>query len=206
MPSREKGGCEAGFPDTMLNRIFNMYSGPRRLRAHGAISNTATGHHGLIAGCNFAKEPLTAFLRTTATLPIHATFRDYVDGMTLLSTGATPEEAAIRLQESLDIVKAQLIQDNMCLNDEKQQIDGNTQAVRLAWDERNPVPAVHTAKDLGVHHYGYLHRHPVLDSKLAQFSATAKRISFVPTNEGGEPLSPEPSFMDAVSTGMRAIT
>ena len=67
---------------------------------------------------------------------MHATLRDYVDDMTLLSTGATPEEAAIRLQESLGIVKAQLIQDNMCLNDDKPQIYGNTQAVRHAWDER----------------------------------------------------------------------
>ena len=173
---------DAGFPDTILNLIFNMYSGPRRLRAHGAISNTTTGHHGLIAGCSFAKDLLKAFLRTAATLPMHATFRDYVDDMTLLSTGATPDEAAMRLQESLDIVKAQLIQDNMCLNDDKQQIYGNTQAVRDAWNERNSVPAVDTAKDLGVHHYGYLHRHPVLDAKLTQFASTAKRISFVPTS------------------------
>ena len=64
----------------------------------------------------------------------------------------------------------------MCLNDDKQQIYGNTQAVRRAWDERNPVPAVHTAKDLGIHHYGYLQRHPVLVTKLTQLGPTAKRI------------------------------
>ena len=117
---------------------------------------------------------------------MHATFRDYVDDMTLLSTGAgaTPEEAAIRLRQSLDIVKQQLVRDNMCLNDDKQHMYGSAPAVRRAWDERNPVPAVQTAKDLGVHHYGYLQGHPVLDTKLTQCSSTAKRISFVPTTRG----------------------
>ena len=126
--------------------------------------------------------------------------------MTLLSTGATPDEAAIRLQEPLDIAKAQLIRDNMCLNNNKQQIYGNTQAVRPAWNERNSVPAVDTTKDLGIHHYGYLHRHPVLDAKLAQFHPKPNEFHSCRPHGGGEPLLPGPSFMDAVSTDMRAIT
>ena len=174
---------DSGFPDTIFNLIFSLYSGPRRLRAHGAISNP-TGHHGLIAGCSFAKDLLKAFLHTTATLPMQVTFRDYVDDMTPLATGAAPEEAAVHLQQSLGTVEKQLVHDNMCLNDDTQQIYGNTQAVRLAWDARNPVPAAHAAKGLGIHHYAYLHRRPVLDTKLAQFPTTVKRVSYVPATRG----------------------
>ena len=147
---------DTGFPGTILNLVFNVYSGPRRPRAHGALSPATAGHNCLIAGCSFAKDLLKAFLRTAAALPMHATFRDCVDDMTLPTTAAAPEEAAERLQDALDTVKAQVIQDNMCLNDDKQQIYGAAQAVRDAWDERNPAPAVDIAKDLGIHHYGYL--------------------------------------------------
>ena len=171
-----------GLPDTVLNLIMHMYSGPRRLRAHGAISSTTHGHHGLIAGCSFAKDLLKAFLSIVHTLDLPAHFRDYVDDMILYVAGATPEQAVEQLQEALRLLKQQLVADNMQLNDDKQQIFNAQNATRDAWDSCNAAPAVATAKDLGVHHYGYLHQHPVLNSKLAQFAATAKKISFIPTS------------------------
>ena len=109
---------ETGFPDTVLNLVMNMYSGPRLIRAHGAVSRTATGYHGLIAGCSFAKDLLKAFLTTTALLDVPATFRDYVDDMTLLAHGASPQQAALHLHRALATVKQQLRQDNMSLNDD----------------------------------------------------------------------------------------
>ena len=142
----------SGFPDTVLNLVMNMYSGPRLIRAHGAVSRPATGHHGLIAGCSFAKDLLKAFLATTALLDVPATFRDYVDDMTLLAHGASPQQAAVKLQHALTMVKHQLRQDNMSLNDEKEQIYGPTVAVRHAWHVLTGTPAVSTAKDLGIHH------------------------------------------------------
>ena len=101
--------------------------------------------------------------------------------MILYVAGATPEEAVSRLQEALTRLKAQLEEDNMVLNDAKQQIFSLSKAARDAWDAVSETPAVDTAKDLGIHHYGYLHRHPVLSGKLTQFTSTARRISCIPT-------------------------
>ena len=83
-----------GFPDTLAYLILNMCSGPRRLRAHGAISRPTAGYRRLIAGCSFAKYILKAFLRTTAALPISAAFRVCVDDMTLLAAGTMPQDCA----------------------------------------------------------------------------------------------------------------
>ena len=138
----------AGFPDTIMNLIMHMYSGPRRLRAHGAISDTTHGHTGLIAGCSFAKDILKTFLQIASTLDLPARFRDYVDDIILYVAAATPDDAVDRLQEALHRLKMQLVADNMVLNDNKQQIFSASKATRDAWNARNTVPAVDTAKDL----------------------------------------------------------
>ena len=57
----------------------------------------------------------------TARLGIPDIVRDYVDDMTVLVSAPTAPEAAARLQESLDTVKGALRQDNMILNDSKEQ-------------------------------------------------------------------------------------
>ena len=172
---------DSGCPDTILNLIMDMYSGPRRLRAHGAVSRPTSGHHGLIAGCSFAKDLLKSFLTPIRELDIDATFRDYVDDMTILSHGRTAREAATHLLGALTTVKAHLTSDNMVLNQDKEQIYGSTVEVRSAWRSLSGTDAVSTAKDLGVHHYGYLHKHPVLDSKLSALGPACQRISCIPT-------------------------
>ena len=176
-----KRSVDTGFPDTLMNLTLHMYSGPRRRRAHGAISRPTAEHHGLIAGCSFAEDILKAVLRTTATLPIPAIFRDCVDDMTLLATGATPHEAASNLLQSSDAAHNQVNADNMFLSADKQHIYGGSRRVREALETPSDTPAVDTAKDLGVHHYGNLHKRPVLDCKPKRFSSTARRTSFVPT-------------------------
>ena len=70
----------------------------------------------------------------------------------------------------------------MSLNDQKEQSFGPTVAVRDAWQVATGMTAVSTAKDLGVHRYGYLETHPVLSSKLCQFTDTARRIAIIPTS------------------------
>ena len=101
--------------------------------------------------------------------------------MTRLAHGASPHHAAISLHRALATVKQQLRQDNMSLNDDKEQIYGPTVAVRHAWFALTGTPAEGTAKDLGIHHYGYGHKHPVLDDKIAQFQPTAQRLAIIPT-------------------------
>ena len=171
----------SGFPDTAMNLIMHIYSGPRRLRAHGAISRTTSGHHGLIAGCSFAKDILKSFRSVVHTLAMPATFRDYVDDMTLYASGATPDEANDRLRRALGLLTARLTSDNMRLDDSKKQIPGNTKSARDAWNARGAAPAVDVAKDLAVHHCRYPQKHPVLHTKLSQFAATAKRFCLIPT-------------------------
>lgn len=176
-----KRAVDTGSPDTLMYLILHMYSGPRRRRAHGAISRPTAGHHGLIAGCSYARDIRKAVLRTTATLPTPAIFHDYVEDMTLLATGATPQEAASNLLQSSSAAHNQLTADSMCLNADKQQTYGGSRRVREVLETPSDTPAVYTAKDLGVHHDGYLHKHPVLDCKLKQFSSTARLTSFIPT-------------------------
>ena len=41
-------------PLRVLNLVMNIYSGPRRVRDHGAVALPVARNHGLIAGCAIA--------------------------------------------------------------------------------------------------------------------------------------------------------
>lgn len=86
--------------------------------------------------------------------------------MTLRATGATPQEATNHLMHFSAAAKTQPTADNICLDDDRQQIYGGTRQVRDARVTLSATPAVNTAKDSGVHHDGYLQRQPVLYGKL----------------------------------------
>ena len=58
--------ARSGMPLRVLNMVMNIDSGPRLVRAHGAVALPVLGHHGLIAGCAFAKDVLKAFLKEAA--------------------------------------------------------------------------------------------------------------------------------------------
>ena len=120
-----------------------------------AVSFPAQGHHGLIAGCSFAKDLLKAFLTPVRLLPIPGAFRDYVDGMTILVSAPSPQRAALDLHTSLTSAKAALRANNMLLNDSKEQVYGATVATRRAWQDLTGTPAVAVAKDLGVYHFAH---------------------------------------------------
>ena len=80
-----------GCPATIINMAMHIYNGPRYLRAHGAVAKAASGRHGLIAGCSFAKDILKAFLKPVSALGKVTTFRDYVDDMVVTAVGSNPE-------------------------------------------------------------------------------------------------------------------
>ena len=86
--------AETGMPLRVLNMVMNVYSGPRLVRAHGAVALPVAGNHGLIAGCAFAKDVLKAFLKEAAEVAKPLCFRDYVDDMTLMTVGSTGGLAA----------------------------------------------------------------------------------------------------------------
>jgi hypothetical protein len=142
--------------------VMNVYSGPRLVRAHGAVAKPVSGHHGLIAGCAYAKDILKAFLGDAAKAAEPLQFRDYVDDMTLLAVGRTGTLAAKSLQRGLDRVKLVLRKDNMMLNDDKEQVFAQFKETRDAWELAGGCQTVDAARDLGVFHVGAGHRHPVL--------------------------------------------
>ena len=69
----------------------------------------------------------------------------------------------------------------MQLNDAKEQTFGATAAARKAWKEATGKEAQGQVKDLGVHHYGYGYKHPVMDQKLDGLRTVATRIGSIPT-------------------------
>ena len=95
---------DTGCPATIINMAMHIYSGPRYLRAHGAVAKAASGRHGLIAGCSFAKDILKAFLKPISALGRFTTFRDYVDDMVVTAVGANPEQAANKLLTDLRVI------------------------------------------------------------------------------------------------------
>ena len=171
---------ESGCPDTVVNMSMNIYSARRLIRVHGAVARPTAGHRGLIAVCSFAKDYLKSFLGPIAKHATNTTFRDYVDDMVLIAQGRNPGQAAAKLEHDLAQVKNALAEDNMVLNDAKQQIYGPTAADRKAWQDLTGQAAIAQVKDLGVWHYGYGYKHPLLDSKLQELRATATRIGGIP--------------------------
>ena len=172
----QRSGC----PQDIANTAFTHYAGTRILRAHGAVGPPVTGAHGIIAGCSYAKDILKSFLLPVATTATTTVFRDYVDDITLLAIGDSPHQVVIRLQEDLDRINDQLRGRSMALNDAKEQILGNTAAVRKAWHDLTGKAAVEVVRDLGTYHYGYGAVNPELDNKLTAFKATAARIGILP--------------------------
>ena len=171
---------DSGCPDTVVNMSMDIYSARRLIRVHGAVARPTAGHHGLIAGCSFAKDYLKSFLGPIAKHATSTNFRDYVDDMVLIAKGDNPGQAAAKLEQDLIQIKNALAADNMVLNDAKQQIYGPTAADRKAWQELTGQAAIGQVKDLGVWHYGYGYKHPLLDSKLQELRTTASRIGNIP--------------------------
>ena len=116
------------------------------------------------------------------------TFRDYVDDMTILVSGPTPQRAALDLHESLTSVKAALRADNMLLNDSKEQVYGPTAATCRAWEDLTGTPAVAVAKDLGVYHYGHGQSHPTFQAVAQRLRGVAHRIGGLPILRGRKGL------------------
>ena len=173
---------DSGCPVAIINMAMSIYSGPRYIRVHGAVAKPARGRHGLIAGCSFAKDILKAFLIPTAALARVTLFRDYVDDMVITSTGKQPDQAVNKLIADLKQIKKGLREDNMLLNDAKEQIFGPTADIRKAWSNATGRKAEGQVKDLGVFHYGHGYAHPVMDQKLKELRLTAERIGAIPTD------------------------
>ena len=167
-------------PLGILSMVISVYCGPRFVRAHGAVAAPVEGHHGLIAGCAFAKDVLKAFLMGAAreARPLH--FRDYVDDMTLLSVGPTGTLAAHAMHRGLSRVKRMLRADNMLVNDEKEQVFAQYQLTRHVWGAIGGVATVDAARDLGVYHVGAGRGHPVMSRAVSSQRQVAARIGMIP--------------------------
>ena len=68
----------------------------------------------------------------------------------------------------------------MVLDDRKQQVYGPSEAERKAWQALTGQKATPQVRDLGIWHYGYGYRHPLLDGQLQTLKATATRIGTIP--------------------------
>ena len=123
---------------------------------------------------------MKAFLLPVARSPIHSIFRDYVDDITLLTIGDTPQQTVQHLHEDLKTIKKALRDKNMLLNDAKEQILGPTAAVRKAWSAFTGKDAIEVVRDLGTYHYGYGATHPDLDRKPDAYRPTAGRMGTLP--------------------------
>ena len=178
-----KRATSSGCPASIINMAMSIYSGPRYIRVHGAVAKPARGRHGLIAGCSFAKDILKAFLVPISALARGTTFRDYVDDMVITSTGKQADQAVNKLIKDLRQIKKALREDNMQLNEAKEQIFGPTACIRKAWKSATGREADNQVKDLGVFHYGHGYRHPVMDQKLRELKLTAERIGAIPTDK-----------------------
>ncbi len=157
---------DLGVPPRLAQMLFDMYRAPRRVRVHGAVSEAAVGHCGLPAGCAYAKDVLEGFLRPMAGHCTQCVFRGHVDDATLQAVHATARGAAACLGHDLCQVKQALRDDNMVLNDAKEQILGPTAAVRQAWADLWPDyqgNVVRQAKDLGACQRRLGVRNPIAD-------------------------------------------
>jgi hypothetical protein len=165
---------------TVINMIFNMYSGLRHVRVHGAVAEPVVGYHGLIAGCAFAPDLLKCFLGTAALRVGRATFRSYVDDMALLASGENPMQAADRLSRELKQLKGRLRRDGMQLNDLKEQVFGFYESERAAWRLLGGYAAVPQARDLGVIHVAAGRGRGDKTGILATLAQSAARFGMIP--------------------------
>ena len=126
VPHTEAAGraLALGAPGRLVQLMFDMYRAPRRIRVHGATSRAAKGHCGLPAGCAYAKDVLEGFLQPSRDVCRYATFRGYVDDVTLQAVAGTHRGAAHALGTDLYAIKDALRADNMVLNDAKEQVLG----------------------------------------------------------------------------------
>jgi len=140
-----------GFPGTLANLIFGLYSGTRHLLLHGAVSNPCGGNTGLIAGCGFAVHLLLSFLRDLGSAQV--TTRIYVDDIALEVSAATPRAAVRILGNALPHVKVALTKRGMVSSDAKEQFFSPDKAVLRLWAVCHPRyqgKLGPCAKDLGV--------------------------------------------------------
>ena len=79
---------------------------------------------GLIAGCAFAKDVLKALLDPINTV-MTAECRDYVDDITIIATGHKAGKVIPDFFEQLQKAENWLTQNNMTLNEKKEQLYAN---------------------------------------------------------------------------------
>jgi hypothetical protein len=111
--------AQTGCPRVILNLVFSLYGGPRRLLVHGAVSNPCGGNTGLIAGCGYAVHLLRAYLALCN--PQGTSIRIYVDDITLSAVAPTAREVVRRLGRGVPQVKRQLAEKAMITGDSKEQ-------------------------------------------------------------------------------------
>ena len=125
---------ESGCPGQIVDLVIGMYQGPRRIRTQGASSEAILGDAGLVAGCSFAKDFLKAFLKPARHAVTQCRFRDYVDDIALTCTGREATQVARELATARQQVGDWLTQNNMVLNEAKEQVWAPDAATRNAWE------------------------------------------------------------------------
>ena len=77
---------------------------------------------GLMAGFAFEKDALKSFLVPIKGMEKHAEIRDYVDDITVTCPGLDEKRTTRKFKEDLAEVRLWLRNNNMVLNDDKEQI------------------------------------------------------------------------------------
>lgn len=148
--------------------------GSRLVRVHGAVTHLVRGHHGLIAGCSFAKDVLKTFLLPIANAPRLGKCLAYVDDITLSVEAHTLGEAAAALRSDLEEVECALRSENIHLNDAKEQVHGATLADRRAWEAQGSA-TVEVARGRRVSHRSR-RTHPTLAATMRAQRSGATRL------------------------------
>lgn len=151
MPWRGERAVASGMQARVANMVFDMFKGSRHISARGAVAQPRRGHHGLVAGCAFAKDLLKPFIGQMKRECPGGRPRDCVGDITLQVQGDIAQGCAAQMHEKLDKLKGALRRENMVHNDSKAQLLGLTEELRQAW-ERNGT-STKVAQDLGVSQY-----------------------------------------------------
>lgn len=95
------------------NVVFDMYKGSKHIRAHGAVAQPRSGHHGSVAGCAFARDRLKSFIGPLQRECPNGRPRDYIVDLMPQVQGGTPQGCVAQMHAQLEKLKGALRRDNM---------------------------------------------------------------------------------------------
>ena len=127
---------------------------------------------------------LKAFIEPIKTV-MTAECTDYADDITIIATGNKAGKVIVYFYDQLQKAKAWLTQNNMPLNEKKEQLHANNIKFRKEWEGRypdNPGKLVKQCKDLGVCHRNSRVTNNIVIERTQKCVSICKKISTLPIN------------------------